>query len=292
MSVQNPVNVGSTAANSTVSVVLPTYNRKHTLGKALDSVGRQSYPIQEVVVIDDGSTDGTDVYVRKHFPHVNLIVQSNRGVSHARNQGIAIAKGSWVAFLDSDDHWHPTKIAEQMQALRALPDCGFCHCDEIWIRNGKRVNPKFKHRKYGGYIFEHCLPLCAVSPSAALIRRDIFSRYGVFDETLPACEDYDLWLRISAHEHVAFVDKLLLTKTGGHSDQLSHRYAVMDSFRLQALAKLLRSGNLSICQRDQAYAAFTQKLAIVTQGARKRDNGIWADALVDQYKDIAVLFDG
>ena len=265
---------------------MPAHNRRHTLARAIESVRNQSYPIYEIIVVDDGSTDATDVWMREHFPDIKLIVQRNKGVSHARNQGITLATGVWLALLDSDDYWHQSKIEEQMQALGAAPDSRFCHCDELWIRNGKRVNPKFKHRKYGGYIFEHCLPLCAVSPSAAVIHRDIFSRYGLFDESLPACEDYDLWLRVSAAENIVFVDKPLLTKTGGHADQLSRRFPVMDSFRLQSLAKLLRAGNLDAAQYQQAYTVFTEKLFIVTQGACKRGRQQWADDLNSQYRDI------
>ncbi len=99
-----------------------------------------------------------------------------------------------------------------------------CHTDEIWIRNGRRVNARKKHGKKGGWIFQHCLPLCAMSPSSIMIHRDVFTALGGFDERLPACEDYDLWLRITARYPVLFTRQPLIEKYGGHDDQLSRKY--------------------------------------------------------------------
>jgi len=146
-----------------------------------------------------------------------------------------------------------------------------CHTDEHWIRRGRRVNPKHKHQKYGGDIFARCLPLCAMSPSSVMIRRDVFDDVGLFDENLPACEDYDLWLRITVNEAVLYIDEALLEKTGGHDDQLSQRYPAMDRFRLEALAKLIASGKANPAQSALALSMFREKFAIFKNGAIKRD---------------------
>lgn len=269
-----------------VSVVIPTHNRLHTLQRAVSSVLQQTYSIVELIVVDDGSTDDTSDWLRTQPANIRVITQENHGVSHARNRGIEHAQGDWIAFLDSDDYWHADKLQQQFDALQRSPELRLCHCDEIWIRNGKRVNPKNKHKKLGGNIFEHCLPLCAISPSATLIRSDAFTQHGLFDESLPACEDYDLWLRITACEPVCFVDKALLTKTGGHKDQLSARYAVMDRFRLQSLAKLLRGNTLTPQQRQMAHAVFTSKWQIVHNGALKHVNEQLIRMLTSDYPDL------
>lgn len=267
MHTQNPQ-----AVDATVSVVIPTFNRIHVLPRAVESVLKQTYPVHEIIVIDDGSEDTTEAWLKQQTRPIRTIKQQNHGVSHARNRGIEIATGNWIALLDSDDYWHNDKLEKQLRALHLQSDLRFCHCDEIWIRNGTRVNPKNKHRKGAGDLFEQSLALCAISPSAALIHRELFETYGLFDEALPACEDYDLWLRITASEQIAFVDEMLLTKTGGHDDQLSRRFAVMDRYRLSALAKLLCANTLNAQQRQRALEMFFYKRDIVKAGAVKRNN--------------------
>jgi len=269
-----------------ISVIIPTHNRLAVLERAVESVLKQTFPVHELIVIDDGSTDNTSTWLAHQAPPVRYIRQSNHGVSHARNKGIKNASGDWIALLDSDDFWHSEKLAEQVHALTLQPHSRFCHCDELWVRNGKRINQKKKHAKRGGNIFDHCLPLCAISPSAAVMHRDIFTDHGLFDETLPACEDYDLWLRITAQEPVTFVDKPLLTKTGGHQDQLSRRFPVMDNYRLQSLAKLLRSNKLELNQWQLAHQMFVSKLRIVKTGASKHGNQTLLHQLDTDYADL------
>ncbi len=255
---------------ATVSVVLPTWNRRELVARALTSVLAQSRAPDEVIVVDDGSTDGTAEALRKDFPGVVVLSQENRGVSAARNRGIEEAKGEWVALLDSDDEWLPRKLETQLGALSASPGALLCHTDEIRIRRGRRVNPMAKHDKAGGLIFERCLALCAISPSSALLNRRLFDAVGLFDESLPACEDYDLWLRVTSRYPVVYVDEPLLVKTGGHSDQLSRRYWGMDRFRIRAIEKILESGLLSESQRMAAEAMLARKIGIYAKGARKR----------------------
>ena len=269
----------------TVSAIIPTYNRLQSLQIAVESVLSQRYPVHELIVVDDGSTDGTREWCKDQSA-ITLITQNNHGVSHARNRAIELATGEWIGLLDSDDRWYPEKLEVQVSAIKQSPQYRLCHCDEHWIRNGKRVNPKFKHRKYGGDVFAHCLPLCAISPSATLLHHSLLNDVGMFDETLPACEDYDLWLRITAREEVLYVDQALLEKTGGHADQLSQRYPAMDTFRLKALAKLLRSNGLSNEQRTLTNDMFLEKLRIFCNGAKKRGKLESIDSMLNGYKDI------
>lgn len=257
---------------STVSVVIPSYNRAHTLARALDSVFAQTRPADEVIVIDDGSTDGTAQLIHRHYAAVIYLKQENRGVSAARNLGIEQASGEWIALLDSDDEWLPHKLATQLDLLAQRPDHPLIHSDEIWIRNGVRIKPMKKHAKAGGWIFQRCLPLCAISPSAAMIHRGLFTEIGLFDETLPACEDYDLWLRITAHHPVLYCDAALIIKHGGHEGQLSQRHWGMDRFRIRALVKSLEQSRLTEEDYRAAERMLQRKLRILLKGAHKHNN--------------------
>ncbi|MEE2788922.1 MAG: glycosyltransferase [Myxococcota bacterium] len=255
-----------------VSFIIPTFNRRHVLGRALDSVLAQTYRPLEVIVVDDGSTDGTAEWLTAQYPKVNLIVQPNGGVSRARNVGIAAASGEYVALLDSDDAWTPIKLEQQLMVL--TPDIGrrISHTNEVWIRHGRRVNAMKKHAKSGGWLFEKSLALCCISPSAVVMHRSVFQTYGAFDETLPACEDYDLWLRVTAHEPILFDERPLTIKYGGHDDQLSRKFWGMDRFRIQALERLLSDNRLPARYRCDGLAVIVRKLQILVNGAQKRDN--------------------
>lgn len=255
-----------------ISVVIPSYNRGHTLERALQSVFEQTSPVDEVILVDDGSTDGSSEMVRQLFAQVNVIAQPNLGVSAARNRGIAAARFEWIALLDSDDSWLPQKIDQIRRAQKLQPGFVLYHSDEIWMRRGVRVNPMQKHRKSGGWIFEQCLPLCAISPSATVISKSTFESIGKFDEQLPACEDYDLWLRLCHRFPVHYINQALITRYGGHDDQLSQQYPVMDRFRIRALHRLLTHETLKPEFRLAAEAMLLRKLDILLKGAIKHQN--------------------
>ncbi len=253
-----------------ISVVIPSYNRRDLLRRALLSVYGQTLLPAEVWVIDDGSTDGTDLMVSQEFPLANYYYQKNLGVSSARNQGIEKATGDWLAFLDSDDEWLAEKLYKQTAALTNHPEYKICHTEENWIRNGNPVKVPQKYAKTGGWIFNQCLPLCAISPSTVLLHRSVFADVGLFNTELPACEDYDLWLRISAVYPVLLVGQAQINKHGGHDDQLSNAYWGMDRFRISALQKTLAAGQLSEPNRQAAVAMLVKKAKIYLAGVIKR----------------------
>jgi len=253
-----------------ISVIIPTHNRKMVLGRAIQSVLRQTLPPDEILVIDDGSTDHTAEFVSETFPQVILLKQPNKGVSAARNSGIRISKYDWLAFLDSDDEWLPQKLEKQVAALKIHPDFKICHTNEIWIRRGRRVNPKKRHQKFGGYIYEKCLPLCVISPSSVMIHRSVFEDIGVFDENLPACEDYDFWLRTCVKYPVLYIEEPLIVKYGGHEDQLSKKFWGMDRFRIYALEKMLNNQQLDARQELQTLEVLLEKISIYMKGAHRR----------------------
>ena len=220
---------------------------------------------------DDGSNDGTKEWVRQKYPNVKYIYQENSGVSSARNKGIKIARGDWIALLDSDDEWLPNKLSEQINKIKSNLDVKILHSNEIWIRNGVRVNQMKKHKKFGGYIFEKCLDMCRISPSSVMLKKEIFDYIGTFDESLKVCEDYDLWLRITSKYPVCFLDIPLIKKYGGHSDQLSKAHDGIEFYRIQSLQKILESKILSKPQTLLAIYTMVNKMNIYASGLEKRN---------------------
>ena len=254
-----------------ISVIIATYNRKETLKRAIQSVLIQSYTPYEIIVIDDGSDDGTKEWLKDNYPNVKYIYQMNSGVSSARNKGIKFARGDWIALLDSDDEWLPSKLKDQANEIELNPAAKFLHTNEIWIRNGVRVNQMKKHKKYGGYIFEKCLDMCRISPSSVLIKKDIFDEIGMFDETLKVCEDYDLWLRFASKYPVHFLNQPLIKKYGGHSDQLSKVDDGIESYRIRSLKKIMNSDILNKKQKTITKDVLVKKMNIYAKGLEKRN---------------------
>jgi glycosyltransferase involved in cell wall biosynthesis len=269
-----------------VSVIIPTYNRDWIVGEAIDSVLDQDFDDYELMVVDDGSDDRTPQILAAYGNRITVLHQPNRGVSAARNRGIAAAAGRLIAFLDSDDLWLPQKLSTQARFFAENPDAVINQTEERWIRNGVRVNPKKRHLKFSGMIFERSLALCLVSPSAVMIKKSLFDTVGVFDEDLPACEDYDLWLRISCRYPVHLIDTELIVKRGGHADQLS-RAPGLDQYRIQSLMKLLESNLLAPQQQQAVMATLKEKCDIYAGGCQKRGRPAEAQyyyQLADQVK--------
>lgn len=262
---------------SLISVIIPTYNRVPFLSEAIQSVLDQVYfqldrsdSCFELLVIDDGSSDETEKTVRSFGKDVKYHHQPHRGVSAARNQGLRLSSGNFIAFLDSDDLWVPDKIRTQMSFMEAYPKSMVSYTEEIWIRNGALVNPRKKHKKYSGWIFDKVLPLCLLSLSSALFRREVFEVIGDFDESMPACEDYDLGIRIAHRFPIHLIDSPLIIKRGGHADQLSRQFWGMDRFRVYALEKALEL-DLTTEQRAVVGNEIVKKSQILIQGFRKRN---------------------
>ena len=269
-----------------VSVIIPTYNRGWILKEAVGTALAQEFDDLELILVDDGSTDNTREILKDYAEDLIVLSQNNRGVSAARNRGIAEACAPLIAFLDSDDLWKPQKLSRQVDFFRSEPDALICQTEEIWIRNGKRVNPKKRHLKFSGMIFKHCLGLCLVSPSAVMVRRELFDRVGLFDESLPACEDYELWLRVSCRYPVHLIDEPLIIKRGGHADQLS-KAAGLDRYRIAAIKKNLDSGKLSESQTRAAVRTLKEKCMIYAGGCRKRGR----EKEAQYYEDLAAKYE-
>lgn len=257
-----------------VSVIIPTYNRESFLERAIQSVDKQSLPCAEIIVVDDGSTDNTEELLveLKNKIKTPLITfrTENRGVAAARNLGVKKSRYDVISFLDSDDHWNRKKIEKQYNIFSNQSSYQICHTREKWLRRGVHLNQKLKHIPRQGDIFSHCLELCGVGMSTVMVKKELFERIGGFDETMRCCEDYDLWLRVSAKHEFLLINEPLIVKEGGREDQLSAIYRLgMDERRIYSIQKLLDSGELSSKQYNLAMLEFEKKIDIFAHGCLK-----------------------
>jgi glycosyltransferase involved in cell wall biosynthesis len=253
-----------------VSVIIPTYNRCAMLLEAIDSVLAQSATTFELIVIDDGSTDGIAEHLTPLAKTIRFERIEHSGPAAARNRGVALARAPLIAFLDSDDLWAPTKLERQLAFMRANPGRAISQTNEIWIRNGRRVNPGLRHRKRAGDIFIDSLRTCLISMSATMMRTDLFRSLGGFDEMMDAAEDYDLWLRILIDHEAGLLDEPLVTRRGGHRDQTSATTPAIDRFRILALTKLLADDRLSAVRRNAVVEVLDEKCRIYACGLARR----------------------
>ncbi|EMS85863.1 glycosyltransferase family 2 protein [Leptospira noguchii] len=264
--------------NVPISVVIPTYNRENKILNSISSVLKQTLPPKEIIVVDDGSTDATVSKIQETFSDkVQILLLEHKGVSHARNRGVENASGDWIAFLDSDDEWLSEKLEKQWKHIEEHPKTEILQSQEIWIRNGRKVNPPTRLSKKDGDIFEQSLEFCSVTPSSVLLKKELYQNQGGMDEKLLACEDYDLWLRITSQTTVVLLDEFLLVRYGGHKDQLSFQYPAMDRFRIYSILKLLSSHLLNQTQRRLAEQNLFIKWEVLRQGRIKRNN--WKEEL-------------
>jgi glycosyltransferase involved in cell wall biosynthesis len=272
--------IGTSKMNPAVTVIIPTYNRTSVFAAIASVLGQRCVNF-EVIVIDDGSTDGTWPKLEYMAAAAGDVLRvsrtENRGVAAARNAGIALASTPLVAFLDSDDLWAPDKLARQMEYMGFHPECVISQTNEIWFRDGKRMNQGARHRKRSGDIFVDSLRTCLISPSAAILRTAYLRDIGGFDEDLAAAEDYDLWLRILANHPAGLVDEPLVTRHAGHPGQLSATVPAIDRFRILALLKLLAQNDLDTLRHQAVCATLADRCSIYAHGLARRGRQAAAD---------------
>jgi glycosyltransferase involved in cell wall biosynthesis len=254
-----------------LSCIIPTFNRASTLERAVNSVLAQTHTDFECLIVDDASTDETSFVLQRFSdPRIKkLKLEKNLGVSAARNRGAKMAAGQWLAFLDSDDEWLPHKLKAQLELMHSHPEYHLIHGEEIWIRNGVRVNQKKKHQKGGGDQFVRSLEQCLICPSTVVIRKSIFDDLQGFREDFEVCEDYDLWIRFLSRYPVGFITEPVLKKYGGHPDQLSTRFKAMDDWRLRSMFDLLASDGIGPEQAQALYDEICRKGQILSIGYDK-----------------------
>jgi glycosyltransferase involved in cell wall biosynthesis len=252
-----------------VSIIIPTFNRGWVLKEAVDSVLAQDFSNFELIVIDDGSVDNSFEILASYGNKIKVLSQENRGVSSARNKGVASSSGEYIAFLDSDDLWLPGKLSAQLAFFEKTPDALICQTEEIWVKNGIRVNPGKRHKKMSGFFFEKSLELCLVSPSAVMVKKRLFEIVGLFDEALPACEDYDMWLRVNCRHPIYLIDSPLVVKRGGHIDQLSGMHS-LDKYRIESIIKLIEKNLLFGDKLNDSIEVLKRKCRVYSEGCKKR----------------------
>jgi len=286
---------------------------------AVDSVLSQSFPDFELIIVDDGSTDYTkeivDKYLKGAASKVEVIgehgqgtqyvlrstnlnrytlnaippipihyyYQNNKGPAAARNKGIKEAKGEFICFLDSDDRFRKQKLKMTYDYIKEYPQYKIFHTEEVWYRNGKILSQKAYHKKPDGYAFESSLRICSISMSTAAIKKEIFNEIGIFDETMPACEDYDFWLRVTSLYPAKLIPSPLTIKEGGHPNQQSKKFAALDRFRIYAIDKILTLERLSDEQKKCAIKELNRKCNIYIKGAKKRGK----EKEVEYYSNLA-----
>ena len=259
-----------------ISVIVPTYNRKERLLSAMASVIGQTFTDWELLVVDDASDDDTGampVFFGANPRFVYTRLDTHRGVSAARNRGVSMSRGAWICFLDSDDIWHKDKLMKQVAWHNEHGGYRISQTQEIWIRGGIRVNPPRSHEKIQGFQFRENLQRCMITPSSVMMEKALFAEVGGFNEALPACEDYDLWLKISCMYPIGLVDEKLMTRFGGHPDQLSASITALDRFRIRSILDVLKNPMLTEEQRQWARGTLVEKALIVAQGCKKRGQG-------------------
>ena len=211
---------------SKVSIIIPTYNRRDYITTALDSVLGQTYKDYEIIIVDDGSSDDTKEVIRPYGEIIRYFYQENRGIAAARNRGIRESRGEFIALLDSDDYWHPEKLKRQVNYLTENPQYGMVATRCSSIAPDGTFRKKNRPGK-SGWILTDIFKSNFIRTSSALITRKCLDTVGLFDESLPECEEYDLWLRIAKDFPIAFINEPLTVYTdnpqGVSTDSLAGR---------------------------------------------------------------------
>jgi len=194
-----------------VAVIIPCYNAASYLARALNSVFAQTYRDYCVYVIDDGSNDDTAAVLRSYAGRVVSLTQEHSGQAAARNHGIRLSDSPYIAFLDADDEWLPEKLERQVTIFREAPNKGMIYSDCFTSGDGRSAGSYFARigTPYGGRVFEQFLRICGVFTPTVMVRRECLLDVGLFDETFPVGEDYNLWLRIAASWEVGVIPEVL-----------------------------------------------------------------------------------
>jgi glycosyltransferase involved in cell wall biosynthesis len=228
------------------SLIIPTFNHARFLGAAIDSALAQTLGAVDVIVVDDGSIDDTPAVLERYAGRVRVLRQPNRGLSAARNAGLAAARGTFVSFLDADDVMAPTKLAAQLAVLERSPAIGWTYCDVLMetVATGAttRASERFGYgaRALDGWLFPELIHGNFIPAIAPLVRRTALEAAGGFDERLTALEDWDMWLRLSLIAEARYTPAVLVTyriRAGGMSEDRVR----MDTSRFQVLDKINRT---------------------------------------------------
>jgi len=246
-----------------ISVIIPAFNAVSTLSRTIDSVLAQSYGADEIIVVDDGSSDATSE-VAKMYSEVILLRQKRMGAASALNNGAMMASNEWIAFLEAADTWHPDKLQEQVACLRKSRHTKVICTDQTLVRGGREVDTAEKSQKPQEIPFDNCLSGCNMALSSLLIEKKLFDRLGGFDESMECCEDYDLWLRIMQEEKIAMIERKLVNSYGDAGDRSSCGEKETARFRVKALEKHLEGVHDAAVREE-----LIRTLRVLAEGAKK-----------------------
>jgi glycosyltransferase involved in cell wall biosynthesis len=203
-----------------VSVIIPTFNRAQSVGKAINSVLKQTYQDFETIVVDDGSTDNTKLTVDSYGNSVKYLYQANSGAGSARNTGISNSTGEYIAFLDSDDFFAEQNLEKKISILEEQLQIGWIYSDwqfvdeqGAFLKKGSVQHDYSKKRLSGNIFAELFYKRNFITPSTVIVRRSVLDHVGYFDPMIPSQEEYDLWLRISAKYSIHYIDEILVFRT-------------------------------------------------------------------------------
>src|SRR5690625_1599012 len=252
------------------SVVIPTWNRRDMVARAIDSVLAQTRPVEEIIVVDDGSCDGTGEYLAHRYgERITCVRQDNAGVSAARNRGLVMARGRYLALLDSDDEWLPEKNARQVRYLEDNPAIGMVLCNVLRVKPDGSLIDVFDRREQipvDGPALGPVLCDPALAPLSILMRREVYADVGGFDETLRTAEDLDFHLRVAAHWPIGVVAEPLARALRGH-DGLSS----LDSTEDDYIRVMERAAEAAIGRVPEAL----RKRALATAYVKNAEGCIW-----------------
>ncbi len=225
---------------SEISIIIPAFNSEKYIEEALGTLLAQKCPLKEIIVIDDGSTDGTASLVKRYGERVSYHFQENRGLSAARNAGIRLSTGSYLAFLDADDLYHPEKLEIQKRFLDTHPDVDMVFSDFEYFGGNLLRRPIPDSFKRGeGNLFVDLFKFNCIAIPTVLLRRDCFEKVGFFDEALRAAEDYDFWLRLIKGKKIGYIDRVL-ARVRLHPENMSKNADLMRDYEIKVMHKALK----------------------------------------------------
>lgn len=231
-----------------VSVIIPTYQSVRFVRETIESVLTQTYWDYEVIAVDGGSTDGTIEVLNSYSNRIQVIIQNGKGISNARNIGVLASKGEYIAFVDSDDLWLPHKLEVQVKFLESRPNIiGLIYSDALFFVERDKDKPKYKMRArsfqtrkpHRGRILEHLIKGNFIPASTVMIRKSCFEKVGLYDESLWACEDIDMWIRIAECFEIDYHD-MVLVKIRWHEDSMTHHKELLFSSQIALENKIAK----------------------------------------------------